>query len=390
MRYSGWARGAVLVALAAGAWAQDQTTERLKAEATKARTFEGREPADVNTAAEPVRQALAAWIESRLPEKRRTLAGEWESLAEDLNGALAGLGLKTSDTGDQGYGYAGVATEWFPELPDVLFVVASVSIPCGTDDTVYGYRFTPQGRTRILENHPKAAFGYRVEGIELSEPDAEGRRLLLTKRVSTQCASAWMMLAYDVYRFGSGAPREVLSQQHSLWMGNDGPELVLEPDHLWVELLDASVDGGIHNRTQIHSYDLSGASARRVGPVALQPQDFAEEWMTGSWDEVGAMPDAATVRFHEQVASDYLSGEYMGLGSCDGQRGITVVGMRFDEVGEKTFDPPFEAYLRVRDLGGYHYRMEGVTDSLPSGCRTSGSASMAHPWLTPAQLKALR
>src|SRR6185437_7428698 len=108
------------------------------------------------------------------------------------------------------------------------------------------------------------------------------------------------------------------------------------------------------------------------------------------WEEMRTMSDAATAEFHERLAADHLSGEYIGLGTCNGQSGITVVGLQFDEIGKKSFDPALQVYLRVRDLGGYHYRMEGVTDFLPDGCNAGDEASTAHPWLTPAELKALR
>ncbi len=386
-------RFAAMLALAAAAWAQQTPMERLKVEAEKARVAVQPDGVvdDIGPVIAAQRLAFRDWMESRLPEKRRTLAGEWETLGADMDAALGSAGLKAAETEDSKFGYAGLRTHWFPELPDVLFVVASVSIPCGTDDTVYAYRFTPQGRTRILEDHPKAAFGYYVTDVRLSEPDAQGRRLLLTTRMSSQCASMWMGLAYDVYRVGVGLPKQLLAEQHSTYMGEDRLEYVLEPERLWVELVDASVGIDIpFSRTQVHGYDLSGARARRIEPVALQPQDFAEEWMTRPWPEMQTVSDPATAEFHEQLAADYLSGEYIGLGTCDGQNGITVVGMQFDKIGKKSFDPALEAYLRVRDFGGYHYRMEGATDHLPQGCEINENASQKHPWLIATELKALR
>jgi hypothetical protein len=85
-----------------------------------------------------------------------------------------------------------------------------------------------------------------------------------------------------------------------------------------------------------------------------------------------------------------LFGEYLGLGECGGQTAVTLVAIQFDELDNKTFGLPFPLYLRVRDLGGYHYRMESVTDFLPKGCVINREASSAHPWLSAAELKALR
>ena len=44
----------------------------------------------------------------------------------------------------------------------------------------------------------------------------------------------------------------------------------------------------------------------------------------------------------------------------------------------------------MRELGNYRYQMESVSDERPAGCPGQTSASDKHPWLSPAELKALR
>ena len=60
---------------------------------------------------------------------------------------------------------------------------------------------------------------------------------------------------------------------------------VLKPDELIIELKDHSIDIGIHNRTEILRYSFADG-VHRVDPVALQPQDFAEEWLAQPWSEM--------------------------------------------------------------------------------------------------------
>ena len=303
-------RFAAMLALAAAAWAQQTPMERLKVEAEKARVAVQPDGVvdDIGPVIAAQRLAFRDWMESRLPEKRRTLAGEWETLGADMDAALGSAGLKAAKTEDFKFGYAGLRTHWFPELPDVLFVVASVSIPCGTDDTVYArIDSRRRGGRAFWKITRKRSSAIRWEGSNYRSRTRKAGGLLLTKRISTQCASTWMMTAYDVYRFGEGLPKQLLAEQHSTYMGEDRLEYVLEPERLWVELVDASVGIDIpFSRTQVHGYDLSGARARRIEPVALQPQDFAEEWMTRPWPEMRAMSDPATAEFHERLAADYF------------------------------------------------------------------------------------
>ena len=62
------------------------------------------------------------------------------------------------------------------------------------------YHFDERGRTRVFEDHPTSKWGYGGATLQLSGPDSQGRRLLLTHYMSVQCASAWMGMAYSVYR----------------------------------------------------------------------------------------------------------------------------------------------------------------------------------------------
>src|SRR5205807_6030565 len=48
---------------------------------------------------------------------------------------------------------------------------------------------------------------------------------------------------------------------------------------LLMELRDRRIDVGVHSRAHVLHYDLRGAP-ERINPVALQPQDFVDEWLT--------------------------------------------------------------------------------------------------------------
>jgi hypothetical protein len=184
----------------------------------------------------------------------------------------------------------------------------------------------------------------------------------------------------------------LISDEHGFWLGNDGPEFVLKPDELMIEFLDRSVDAGIHNRTQIHRHSFA-SGVHRLDPVAFQPQDFAEEWLTRPWSEMQPRSAPETEEWHARLQS--VAGEYAGVISCAARPGRWLIVLDISDIGEKELPEPLETYFLVRDLGNFRYEMEAVSEEEPPGCpgdgivSDAGYASDKHPWLSEAELKAL-
>jgi hypothetical protein len=173
-------------------------------------------------------------------------------------------------------------------------------------------------------------------------------------------------------------------------MGNEDGGLIfaLKPDELIIELLDNSVDTTIHNRTQIHRYSFVDG-VKRLEPVALQPQDFAEEWLTRPWSEMQTGSAPETQKWHAKLHADFVLGEYSNVVACAGKPDRWSIGLEIKYLGEKELKDPIEAHLLVRDLGNYRFEMEAVSDSEFEGCPGQGTPRDKHPWLSVEQLKAL-
>jgi len=199
-----------------------------------------------------------------------------------------------------------------------------------------------------------------------------------------------MGMAYSVYRVASQpvSGELLLTDEHGFWLNYDGPEFVLKPDELIIQFLDRSVDLGIHNRTRIHRYSFA-REARRLDPVAFQPQDFAEKWLTRDWREMESRsaPDAKS--WHDQLHGDSLWADYSDVVACTGpDRWLIALDIR--RTGNEGKSDPPTTYFLVHDQGSYTYSMEAVSTYTPIGCAGEGSASDKHPWLSTAELKALR
>jgi hypothetical protein len=341
-----------------------------------------------------VHAALRDWIEPQLPKDVYSLAGEVSRLEVSLQKELERAGLSGADSSDPdvfidpGFDEVGFEFKMMPELPDTLFVIATVKVPCGGDQAVYAYRFDSNSRTRVIDDHPKSDLGFEGANLELSDPDLQGRRLLLIHRMSTQCASTWMGMTYAVYRMDlSRPPESLLSSEHGFWLGNDGPAFVLKSDELMIEFLDRSVDMGIHNRTHIFRYSFANG-VRRIEPVALQPQDFAEEWLTAPWSEMQSMSAPETAEWHRKLIKLSFD-RYVDVVPCVSKPGRWAIGFQVTFEGEKELEEPIQNYFLVRDLGNYRYAMEAVSDEEFEGCPGEGYPSDKHPWLSGEQLKSL-
>jgi hypothetical protein len=386
----------VLLFATVSVFGQDPALARLKREMSVAREQSERAarespPArDGGAGIAAVHSALRDWIEARLPKDSFSLQAGYFRLETSLSKELVAAGLSSTKPAQSGsfatlLRQVEVALTQIPELPETLIVTASLNVGCGWDQAVYVYRFDGNGRARIVDDHPKTDWGYGYSKFEISEADTEGRRLFLVHRLSIQCGSAWMQMPFAVYRLSLTQPPEsLLSAEHGLWLGN-GPEFVLRPDELMIEFLDRSVDVGVHNRTYLLRYKF-GDGVKRLDPMAFQPQDFAEEWLTAPWSEMQSRSKPATQTWHEKK----LGGEYTNVVLCASRPDRWSIGLKqeFDDLGKK-LEVPIEVHLLVRDLGNYRYEMEEVSDSEFEGCPGEGSPSDKHPWLSVEQLKAL-
>jgi hypothetical protein len=94
--------------------------------------------------------------------------------------------------------------------------------------------------------------------------------------------------------------------------------------------------------------------------------------------------------------ADFVLAEYSAVVPCAERPGRWTIALDITHVGERKLPEPLERYFLVRDLGNYRYQMEAVGDSRPAGCpgkglaSDSGNVSDRHPWLSPAELKALQ
>jgi hypothetical protein len=389
-----WRAVGLLLLTAAAAAAQDEALARLQVEAVKLRTAKITRD-NFDEAIAPLRAAQRNWIESKLPKSRKEFLDRGERWDEDLAQDLKTAKIMPDDAPKKddevegvGLGFVGMTVRRLAELPDMAFVTASATIPCGAEDSVYGYKFDASGWKRVIDAHSPEMGNVK---LELSDPDGAGRRLLLVSSLSQQCASNWMALGYSVYQvdWQNGTAESVLSIKHGFWVDNERI-YVLTPDELSVEFFDSSVSVDVHHRTKIQRYSFA-PKVQRIDPVALQPQDFAEEWLTRPWSEMESRSAPETKELHESFGGGFVLGDYVEVTQCAPEQRVWLAGFDIDFIGDKQLSKPRRVYLQVRDLGDHRYRMESASSQRPASCKAEpGHPNENYPWLSEEEIRNLK
>jgi hypothetical protein len=342
----------------------------------------------------PFHNALRGWIESRLPKSLTDFVSQGDKLSPALAADLAkaNLAIDTAppkEDGPEGIGFGYAALEFirFPELPDMVFLNASASIPCGADEAIYAYKFDAARWKRVLDVRRKAMGNAK---LKLSEPNASGRRLVLVNWTSQQCWSSWMTTYHTVYRLDweNGIADQLLSETNGFYFNDEGPLFALSPSGLSVEYSSHSVDSSVHHRTVLRRFEFAPA-VHRVDPIALQPQDFVEEWLTAPWSEVQSSSLPAVASWHPKIGGGFVLGDYTEVTQCAPSRWL--VGIDISHLHDKDLAKPESVFFQLRDLGNHRYRMESITSKRPASCTAEpGKPSEKYPRLSESELRNLR
>ena len=192
----------------------------LAAQLAKLRTTHGaNEDRDVGPELTPVKQALRAWVESRLPPVTQpgpdkitgpTTSPGLTALVADLNRSLSAAGVTCGEPGattyrcasdpmvtenDRGY-LEDVQIRFLPD-GEHLLVVTGVGVKCGFDQSVYVYDEGLDHKWRLLLASEQDRYGadeytpQNFMSIDVA-PSAPGKPpLVATMGYAPSCQSAW-------------------------------------------------------------------------------------------------------------------------------------------------------------------------------------------------------
>lgn len=253
--------------------------------------------------------------------------------------------------------------------PDMLAVVATLAIKCGSDSMLILYRRTPSGwretMVRRSEPYSEVRGGWGDLRFAVSPSDPAGNWFVATVSTTPWCTSAWQGMPYALARPGPAPDRpEVFFRgKNTIYLGNES-DLLLKAEQGAFEIRH---DGGILDpdiiiRRHVRRYAVAGGSVRRVQPVAESVRDFVDEWIDSSWEEAkdwsASGPALAAGHSGIRAARYETLGGFASIRACSG--GATQVEIAARE------EPGW--FLRIRGPAAGPWTVERVERQAAAGC----------------------
>jgi hypothetical protein len=375
--------------------------DKLQAVVEQLRAIDTRVKGTPSTDVPPSAQKLLPQLKAGLREIiGRSINEHYSSSAEILHDIIlsdlkkAGMealsrvqreGYYTADGDD--FGYLSDVTVRQPERhPDLVAVVTNLTIPCGSDASLYLYRRTGAAWQLILVAESN---GYAdISGAQgsfqfaISPPDGEGNWFVVTADVDPWCSSNWQQLRYRVLRPGEDLNHsQVLLDEHTtIFLGVDQPyRLTVSPGGFEIRNVAAQgLDDSIMTRVHVQKYEVNENRVTRVPPLALAPEDFLDEWVEMKWESAStwvSSTDAAKLQYwHGRLSREgreKIDTEFDFVQPCKGAQNVSKwqIGLMLEGTGEHDLpgDLPDELFFTITKRDGAFY-LESVEKDRAPGC----------------------
>jgi hypothetical protein len=337
---------------------------------------------------------LRDWIESKLAPL--PLNSDTPTLEKQLNDSLRSAKLfceqndacarERRDVFDE-TGYLGKV-----ELrinAGLLDVRTHMGIICGYDESAYLYKWTGSQWERIweTERNDYAADRYDPQNIyevivaqERSSRGVLDDRLVLTLGRNPWCTSNWHRDYFRLWRVDQAGSRLILEGSDIAFgdelSGRIEPRLPFEKggaDTVLVQFTVRSIDAGILARQAIRQYAIKGDKVERVAPLAFNPRNFVDEWLTHSKSEAqGWSLDSSKqvlADWHDKLHRDYVSGDFIWPSLHCSQPDVWQVGLELnerDKSGNVTASSDY--YFLVRWSPPYKFTMIAISEKQSPTC----------------------
>jgi len=387
------------VVLAAAGMAQDEPFQRVVAESKRLREMPL--PAggtfwdslkEIRHRSDGLHALLRDWMEPLLPQSRQALVDELPFVAARINADLARAGFLKPNGDDEQNGDNGLpsAVKFSRplEAPDLLIATWGVVVPCGRYDVVYVYDYSHGAPRRVLETHGENG-AETVSEVVVSKPDVYGGRLIAALRFPVQCGSSWSMLSYDLFQLRGTAETAAPLLSGSETIHDWDYQVRLGPDELLLEFTGQMIDTDYLERTHVLHFNATGAAAHRIDPVALQPQDFVDEWVTKPWTEMESR-SGDLKKWHDFLAGgpdEYVGGTFDFVQPCQDKPGQWQIGVSFESLKGKELPEALPVYFLVQQSEQYKFQMTGISFDRPDGCPGETPLKDEHLSLFPPRQK---
>lgn len=270
--------------------------------------------------------------------------------------------------------------------PDLLAVVTSITVPCGSDSSLNLFQRSGASWKLILIGETN---GYtEVTGAQgmfqfaVSPPNANGDWFVVTANVNPWCSSNWQALRYQVLRPGDSPlhPRVLHEESRGIYLGADQPyRLTVNPNGLQIHnVASQALDSSILTRVHVQKYEVAGDTVTRIPPLALTPEDFLDEWVDMKWEEASRWTSGSDTaqlqRWHDRLGraesnDSYTEFDFVQPCPSSPNNLRWQIGLLLEGSGEKELpeDLPDELFFTVIKREGAFF-LNGVVTDRPEGC----------------------
>jgi hypothetical protein len=381
----------VVVVSTSSVWSADSNLSPLSEALTQIRSTHGaNKKRDAGPELTPIKHQLRSWVEGYLPPETaiEPRPRDFERLNEQLNTKLEAAGLTCGDINSTTYrceggplyqdnerGYLGDVRLSSLDYGRYILAVTNVGVKCGYDESAYVYERGPDRRWKLLLQSEQDDYGVgrytpqnflsinvspsNVAWNELAPPP-----LVLTLGFSPWCSSNWNALSTRLWRASASttSPRPIIDREDNLYMGYDQIAAArLTQKDVLIEFQARSIDGGTLIRPHVEHYLVDkGDKLERIAPVALDPSDFVDEWLTSNWADAGRWTDrradaSVSATAHSSLKADY--GEFDRPATrCRADPTLWQVGFAA-EIGKDTYTLGPKSHFLVRWTAPYRFTL---------------------------------
>ena len=286
------------------AWADDASLKALTAKLVAIRGTHGvNRMHDAGPELTPIKYDLRAWVETQLPALGQH--GDIAAFTKKLNVVLHEAEPRCDETcrrktagnpaDENERGHIGDVRLSYLGYDRYLAVQTDVGVRCGFDTSAYIYEWRNGGwrlvfkteRDAYDEKHYAPQNFISIDVASENEKKTTQGPLVLTVGYSPWCSSNWQVIYTRLWRVSAttASPAPMVDDASELFLSDDMAGARLSPDEAVVEFSGSSIDSAVLVRTHVLHYLIKGGTAERIAPVAFNPDDFVDEWLTRPWSE---------------------------------------------------------------------------------------------------------
>jgi hypothetical protein len=252
---------------------------------------------------------LRDWVESQLPAAPDI---DTRAVAQSLHTALREAGLICNDCDENALGF--VDPVRVTRQGEFLIVITSMGIACSYDDSAYVY--VPHGaewrRIWEYERNPgaQAYLPQAIHDVEMSAPDANGRRTLMVLGSQPPCRGSFLNVYARAWQVASDYRSELVLDRRELGYDAYPPILgrVRPGDVMFQYTADGFLSGDVH--VAVRHYAVGDGTPRQLEPIAGLPRDFVLEWLDAPWEQSRARSESSSLQFlHDKLRRDDSVGD---------------------------------------------------------------------------------